>query len=93
MCFPHSCLDDGRPEVPMLFRDTPSLLIIFVLTMPQPLRKGTVTVPSLSSTTSTAVDPTTRMGGERRVVKLQREGSFVAAQFTMTEPSIRPNHD
>uniref|UniRef100_A0A7N6AX52 E3 ubiquitin-protein ligase n=1 Tax=Anabas testudineus TaxID=64144 RepID=A0A7N6AX52_ANATE len=28
-----------RPEVPMLFRDVPSLLIIFVLTMPQPLRK------------------------------------------------------
>ncbi|XP_019910399.2 E3 ubiquitin-protein ligase ubr3 isoform X2 [Esox lucius] len=33
------CLDDDRPEVPMLFRDCPSLLIIFVLTMPQPLRK------------------------------------------------------
>uniref|UniRef100_A0A673W9C8 E3 ubiquitin-protein ligase n=1 Tax=Salmo trutta TaxID=8032 RepID=A0A673W9C8_SALTR len=33
------CLDDERPEVPMLFRDCPSLLIIFVLTMPQPLRK------------------------------------------------------
>ncbi|XP_033965531.1 E3 ubiquitin-protein ligase ubr3 isoform X2 [Pseudochaenichthys georgianus] len=31
--------DDERPEVPMLFRDIPSLLIIFVLTMPQPLRK------------------------------------------------------
>ncbi|XP_060732493.1 E3 ubiquitin-protein ligase ubr3 isoform X3 [Tachysurus vachellii] len=31
--------DDGHPEVPMLFRDVPSLLIIFVLTMPQPLRK------------------------------------------------------
>lgn len=31
--------DDERPEVPMLFRDVPSLLIIFVLTMPQPLRK------------------------------------------------------
>ncbi|XP_066544648.1 E3 ubiquitin-protein ligase ubr3 isoform X2 [Amia ocellicauda] len=31
--------DDDRPEVPMLFRDVPSLLIIFVLTMPQPLRK------------------------------------------------------
>ncbi|XP_028846793.1 E3 ubiquitin-protein ligase ubr3 isoform X4 [Denticeps clupeoides] len=30
---------DDRPEVPMLFRDVPSLLIIFVLTMPQPLRK------------------------------------------------------
>uniref|UniRef100_A0A6Q2YGG5 E3 ubiquitin-protein ligase n=1 Tax=Esox lucius TaxID=8010 RepID=A0A6Q2YGG5_ESOLU len=28
-----------EPEVPMLFRDCPSLLIIFVLTMPQPLRK------------------------------------------------------
>uniref|UniRef100_A0A8C7KK79 E3 ubiquitin-protein ligase n=1 Tax=Oncorhynchus kisutch TaxID=8019 RepID=A0A8C7KK79_ONCKI len=28
-----------RPDVPMLFRDCPSLLIIFVLTMPQPLRK------------------------------------------------------
>uniref|UniRef100_A0A6Q2ZQP1 E3 ubiquitin-protein ligase n=1 Tax=Esox lucius TaxID=8010 RepID=A0A6Q2ZQP1_ESOLU len=28
-----------QPEVPMLFRDCPSLLIIFVLTMPQPLRK------------------------------------------------------
>ncbi len=24
----------------MLFRDVPSLLIIFILTMPQPLRKG-----------------------------------------------------
>uniref|UniRef100_A0A8C8K502 E3 ubiquitin-protein ligase n=1 Tax=Oncorhynchus tshawytscha TaxID=74940 RepID=A0A8C8K502_ONCTS len=36
---PYSCLDDERPEVPMLFRDCPSLLIIFVLTMPQPLRK------------------------------------------------------
>uniref|UniRef100_A0A8C8K7D5 E3 ubiquitin-protein ligase n=1 Tax=Oncorhynchus tshawytscha TaxID=74940 RepID=A0A8C8K7D5_ONCTS len=34
-----NCLDDERPEVPMLFRDCPSLLIIFVLTMPQPLRK------------------------------------------------------
>ncbi|CAB1346618.1 unnamed protein product [Coregonus sp. 'balchen'] len=33
------CLDDERPEVPMLFRDCPSLLIIFVLTMPQPLCK------------------------------------------------------
>uniref|UniRef100_A0A4W5K9E1 E3 ubiquitin-protein ligase n=1 Tax=Hucho hucho TaxID=62062 RepID=A0A4W5K9E1_9TELE len=33
------CLVDERPEVPMLFRDCPSLLIIFVLTMPQPLRK------------------------------------------------------
>ncbi|XP_076603037.1 E3 ubiquitin-protein ligase ubr3 [Chaetodon auriga] len=31
--------DEERPEVPMLFRDVPSLLIIFVLTMPQPLRK------------------------------------------------------
>uniref|UniRef100_A0A3B4VB54 E3 ubiquitin-protein ligase n=1 Tax=Seriola dumerili TaxID=41447 RepID=A0A3B4VB54_SERDU len=30
---------ESRPEVPMLFRDVPSLLIIFVLTMPQPLRK------------------------------------------------------
>ncbi|XP_052462856.1 E3 ubiquitin-protein ligase ubr3 isoform X2 [Carassius gibelio] len=30
---------DERPEVPMLFRDVPSLLIIFILTMPQPLRK------------------------------------------------------
>ncbi|KAG7464000.1 hypothetical protein MATL_G00182630 [Megalops atlanticus] len=35
---PDPC-DDERPEVPMLFRDVPSLLIIFVLTMPQPLRK------------------------------------------------------
>uniref|UniRef100_A0A673WAV8 E3 ubiquitin-protein ligase n=1 Tax=Salmo trutta TaxID=8032 RepID=A0A673WAV8_SALTR len=35
----NNCLDDERPEVPMLFRDCPSLLIIFVLTMPQPLRK------------------------------------------------------
>uniref|UniRef100_A0A3P8TVA0 E3 ubiquitin-protein ligase n=1 Tax=Amphiprion percula TaxID=161767 RepID=A0A3P8TVA0_AMPPE len=31
--------DEERPEVPMLFRDVPSLLIIFVLTMLQPLRK------------------------------------------------------
>uniref|UniRef100_A0A8C5DFB6 E3 ubiquitin-protein ligase n=1 Tax=Gouania willdenowi TaxID=441366 RepID=A0A8C5DFB6_GOUWI len=31
--------DEERPEVPMLYRDVPSLLIIFVLTMPQPLRK------------------------------------------------------
>ncbi|XP_066542186.1 E3 ubiquitin-protein ligase ubr3 isoform X1 [Hoplias malabaricus] len=31
--------DEEHPEVPMLFRDVPSLLIIFVLTMPQPLRK------------------------------------------------------
>ncbi|XP_034042641.1 E3 ubiquitin-protein ligase ubr3 isoform X1 [Thalassophryne amazonica] len=31
--------DEERPEVPVLFRDVPSLLIIFVLTMPQPLRK------------------------------------------------------
>ncbi|XP_075896013.1 E3 ubiquitin-protein ligase ubr3 isoform X1 [Nelusetta ayraudi] len=31
--------EDERPEVPMLFRDVPSLLIIFVLTMPQPLRR------------------------------------------------------
>ncbi|XP_030642259.1 E3 ubiquitin-protein ligase ubr3 [Chanos chanos] len=31
--------EDERPEVPMLFRDVPSLLIIFILTMPQPLRK------------------------------------------------------
>ncbi|XP_062861550.1 E3 ubiquitin-protein ligase ubr3 isoform X2 [Trichomycterus rosablanca] len=31
--------DEERQEVPMLFRDVPSLLIIFVLTMPQPLRK------------------------------------------------------
>uniref|UniRef100_H2V911 E3 ubiquitin-protein ligase n=1 Tax=Takifugu rubripes TaxID=31033 RepID=H2V911_TAKRU len=30
---------EAQPEVPMLFRDVPSLLIIFVLTMPQPLRK------------------------------------------------------
>ncbi|XP_064185929.1 E3 ubiquitin-protein ligase ubr3 isoform X1 [Anguilla rostrata] len=30
---------DERLEVPMLFRDVSSLLIIFVLTMPQPLRK------------------------------------------------------
>ena len=37
----HSSFDEERPEVPMLFRDVPSLLIIFVLTMPQPLRKGT----------------------------------------------------
>uniref|UniRef100_A0A6Q2ZG32 E3 ubiquitin-protein ligase n=1 Tax=Esox lucius TaxID=8010 RepID=A0A6Q2ZG32_ESOLU len=29
----------GQAYVPMLFRDCPSLLIIFVLTMPQPLRK------------------------------------------------------
>lgn len=36
-----SSFDEERPEVPMLFRDVPSLLIIFVLTMPQPLRKGT----------------------------------------------------
>lgn len=34
--------DEDHPEVPLLFRDVPSLLIIFVLTMPQPLRKGTV---------------------------------------------------
>ncbi|TWW80793.1 E3 ubiquitin-protein ligase ubr3 [Takifugu flavidus] len=34
-----SSFDEERPEVPMLFRDVPSLLIIFVLTMPQPLRK------------------------------------------------------
>lgn len=33
--------DEDHPEVPLLFRDVPSLLIIFVLTMPQPLRKGT----------------------------------------------------
>uniref|UniRef100_A0A671YUC6 E3 ubiquitin-protein ligase n=1 Tax=Sparus aurata TaxID=8175 RepID=A0A671YUC6_SPAAU len=33
------CFGNERPEVPMLFRDVPSLLIIFVLTMPQPLRK------------------------------------------------------
>lgn len=39
-----SSFDEERPEVPMLFRDVPSLLIIFVLTMPQPLRKGTVTL-------------------------------------------------
>ncbi|KAK0134878.1 E3 ubiquitin-protein ligase ubr3 [Merluccius polli] len=32
-------LDEDRREVAMLFRDVPSLLIIFVLTMPQPLRK------------------------------------------------------
>ncbi|KAJ3592561.1 hypothetical protein NHX12_007688 [Muraenolepis orangiensis] len=31
--------DEDRREVAMLFRDVPSLLIIFVLTMPQPLRK------------------------------------------------------
>ncbi|XP_041117841.1 E3 ubiquitin-protein ligase ubr3-like isoform X2 [Polyodon spathula] len=31
--------NDERPEVPLLFRDVPSLLIIFVLTMPQPLHK------------------------------------------------------
>uniref|UniRef100_A0A3Q3J047 E3 ubiquitin-protein ligase n=1 Tax=Monopterus albus TaxID=43700 RepID=A0A3Q3J047_MONAL len=30
---------EAEPEVPMLFRDVPSLLIIFVLMMPQPLRK------------------------------------------------------
>ncbi|XP_026128546.1 E3 ubiquitin-protein ligase ubr3 isoform X2 [Carassius auratus] len=30
---------EEHPEVPMLFRDVPSLLIIFILTMPQPLRK------------------------------------------------------
>ena len=30
----------------MLFRDVPSLLIIFVLTMPQPLRKGAFPVLS-----------------------------------------------
>uniref|UniRef100_A0A669DM23 E3 ubiquitin-protein ligase n=1 Tax=Oreochromis niloticus TaxID=8128 RepID=A0A669DM23_ORENI len=35
----HHSFDEERPEVPMLFRDVPSLLIIFVLTMPQPLRK------------------------------------------------------
>ncbi|XP_073710937.1 E3 ubiquitin-protein ligase ubr3 isoform X2 [Misgurnus anguillicaudatus] len=35
---PEFC-DDERPEVPMLFRDVPSLLIIFILTMPQPLRR------------------------------------------------------
>ncbi|XP_058889679.1 E3 ubiquitin-protein ligase ubr3-like isoform X2 [Acipenser ruthenus] len=34
----HVC-NDERPEVPLLFRDVPSLLIIFVLTMPQPLHK------------------------------------------------------
>lgn len=41
-CFLSFCssFDEERPEVPMLFRDVPSLLIIFVLTMPQPLRKG-----------------------------------------------------
>uniref|UniRef100_A0A8D0CYN2 E3 ubiquitin-protein ligase n=1 Tax=Sander lucioperca TaxID=283035 RepID=A0A8D0CYN2_SANLU len=37
--FDMSGFDEKRPEVPMLFRDVPSLLIIFVLTMPQPLRK------------------------------------------------------
>uniref|UniRef100_A0A672SMC3 E3 ubiquitin-protein ligase n=1 Tax=Sinocyclocheilus grahami TaxID=75366 RepID=A0A672SMC3_SINGR len=35
----NECCDDERPEVPMLFRDVPSLLIIFILTMPQPLGK------------------------------------------------------
>lgn len=39
-CLFCSSFDEERPEVPMLFRDVPSLLIIFVLTMPQPLRKG-----------------------------------------------------
>nr|XP_023661529.1 E3 ubiquitin-protein ligase UBR3 isoform X3 [Paramormyrops kingsleyae] len=34
-----STCNGDSPEVPMLFRDVPSLLIIFVLTMPQPLRK------------------------------------------------------
>uniref|UniRef100_A0A665VIK7 E3 ubiquitin-protein ligase n=1 Tax=Echeneis naucrates TaxID=173247 RepID=A0A665VIK7_ECHNA len=38
-CLFCSSFDEERPEVPMLFRDVPSLLIIFVLTMPQPLRK------------------------------------------------------
>lgn len=44
--FFRSGFDEERPEVPMLFRDVPSLLIIFVLTMPQPLRKGEVTLPA-----------------------------------------------
>ncbi|XP_056610649.1 E3 ubiquitin-protein ligase ubr3 isoform X1 [Triplophysa dalaica] len=35
---PEFC-DEEHPEVPMLFRDVPSLLIIFILTMPHPLRK------------------------------------------------------
>uniref|UniRef100_A0A8C1HS20 E3 ubiquitin-protein ligase n=1 Tax=Cyprinus carpio carpio TaxID=630221 RepID=A0A8C1HS20_CYPCA len=39
VCFLCRYCDDERPEVPMLFRDVPSLLIIFILTMPQPLRK------------------------------------------------------
>lgn len=43
-CMFCSGFDEDRPEVPMLFRDVPSLLIIFVLTMPQPLRKGTVSM-------------------------------------------------
>lgn len=41
-CMFGSGFDEERPEVSMLFRDVPSLLIIFVLTMPQPLRKGTI---------------------------------------------------
>lgn len=42
VCMFCSGYEEERPEVPMLFRDVPSLLIIFVLTMPQPLRRGTV---------------------------------------------------
>lgn len=46
-----SGFEEERPEVPMLFRDVPSLLIIFVLTMPQPLRKGTVPMSASHDTT------------------------------------------
>lgn len=47
---------EERPEVPMLFRDVPSLLIIFVLTMPQPLRRGAALV-STSRHTLTCQPP------------------------------------
>ncbi len=40
VCFLCRYCVDECPEVPMLFRNVPSLLIIFILTMPQPLRKG-----------------------------------------------------
>lgn len=47
-CLFCSGYNEERPEVPMLFRDVPSLLIIFVLTMPQPLRRGTAPASSTS---------------------------------------------
>ena len=81
----------------MLFRDVPSLLIIFVLTMPQPLRKGSLSL-SLSLSLVLFFRPE-GLGGEggreegRSEVGREVGGRSVRGQAHGDRAITRPNHE